>query len=333
MSIRVIKGGLQAILQDRGRPGYQDWGVPVGGAMDDWSSRLANLLVGNDPGEAVLEITLQGMALLFESEHLIALTGAGSEVRMDGKVIPFGRAILVKPWSAIRFHPSSSGCRTYLSISGGFEIKAVMGSRSTYLPAAWGGFQGRALEAGDVLEIGARRNGLSEAIMRDLREHGHGSGIAHWSVAAIGAPDLSRRAVRFIKGPEWDWLSEDQQHRFSSQPFVITSRSNRMGYRLRGQPLSIIPSREMVSAAVTRGSVQLTHEGQPVLLMADAQTTGGYPRIAQVAAVDLPVCAQYRPGDRIRFIPVSFLEARQAYFDREAELLGIAKNIELNFNS
>jgi antagonist of KipI len=333
MSIRVVKSGLQVTLQDRGRRGQQDLGVPVGGAMDDWSARLANLLVGNDQQDAVLEVALHGMALLFETEHLVAVTGGGAKVRVNEEEVPMGKSFLVKPWSAMRFHSSPIGFRTYLAVAGGFDLPAVMGSRSTYLTAGIGGFSGRALEEGDVLEACREKSALSHSMLRHLRGDGHEFIGSRWSFATSTGPDLLCKAIRFMPGPEWGLLTEAQQKQFSTQPFVITSQSNRMGYRLRGQPLALAQPHEMVSSAVTKGSVQLTHDGQPVLLMADAQTTGGYPRIAQVAAADMPVCAQYRPGDRMRFKPVSFAEARKAWMDREKELELIGKNLDLLFNT
>lgn len=333
MSIRIVKSGLQVTVQDLGRYGSQDLGVPVGGAMDDWSARLANLLVGNPPGAALLEVTLHGLALLFETEHIVAVTGGGATVRVNDEEVPMGRTIVVKPWSAMRFHPSRNGFRSYLAVDGGIDVPTVMGSRSTYLPAKLGGFHGRALEEGDALSVRKDRTALSQAMACRLLGPDHEYRGTRWSISPAHGPDLSCRSIRFLPGPEWGWLSESQQKKFCSQPFVVTSRSDRMGYRLRGQPLMPDQPREMISAAVTRGSVQLTHEGQPVLLMADAQTTGGYPRIAQVAAVDLPVCAQYRPGDRILFKPVSFAEARRAFMEREQELDLIGKNLALLFNT
>jgi len=331
MSIRVVKSGLQVTVQDLGRHGHQDLGVPVGGVMDDWSARLANLLVGNGQDAAVLEVTLHGLALLFETEHLVAVTGGGSTVRVNDEEVPIGRSILVKPWSAMRFHASPVGFRTYLSVAGGFDVPTVMGSRSTYLTAGIGGHLGRALEEGDVLTACSEKSELTKALTCRLRSSGHEFSSSRWTLSTVAGPDLACKAVRFMPGPEWAFLTEAQQKRFSTQPFVITSQSNRMGYRLRGRPLPLWHPHEMVSSAVTRGSVQLTHDGQPVLLMADAQTTGGYPRVAQVAAVDLPVCAQYRPGDRIRFVPVSFADARRAWLDREAELQLIGNNLNLAF--
>lgn len=333
MSFRIVKSGLQVTVQDLGRYGHQDRGVPVSGAMDDWSARMANLLVGNAPHESLLEVTLHGLALLFEAEHLIAVTGGGATVRVNDEEVPMGRSIIVKPWTAIRFHPSRTGFRSYLAVAGGIDVPTVMGSRSTYLPAGIGGFKGRALEEGDVLTIRKERSELSRAMSCRLLGADKEFRGTRWSISSSHGPDMTCRSIRFLPGPEWGWLTESQQKRFCSQPFVVTSRSDRMGYRLRGQPLMPEQPREMVSAAVTRGSVQLTHEGQPVLLMADAQTTGGYPRIAQVANVDLPVCAQYRPGDRILFKPVSFAEARRAFMEREQELDIIGKNLALLFNT
>lgn len=333
MSIRIVKSGLQVTVQDLGRYGSQALGVPVGGAMDDWSARLANLLVGNAPGEALLEVTLHGLALLFESEHIVAVTGGGATVKVNDEEVPMGRTIVVKPWSAMRFHPSRNGFRSYLAVAGGIDVPTVMGSRTTYLPAKLGGFHGRALEEGDALSVRKERTDLSKAMACRLLGPDKEYRGTRWSISPSHGPDLFCRSIRFLPGPEWGWLTESQQKQFCTQPFVVTSRSDRMGYRLRGQPLMPAQQREMVSSSVTRGSVQLTHEGQPVLLMADAQTTGGYPRIAQVAAVDLPVCAQYRPGDRILFKPVAFAEARKAFMDREQELDLIGKNLSLLFNT
>jgi biotin-dependent carboxylase-like uncharacterized protein len=314
MSIDVIKPGALSLLQDRGRFGHQRFGVVVGGAMDEWSHRCANALVGNEHDEATLEATLIGPSLQFAKEQVIALCGADLSARIGEAAVPLGRALAVRAGARLDFGKRVHGMRVYLAVRGGFAVPLVMDSRSTYLRGAFGGFQGRALRKGDVLPVGGpqitpgERARLGE---RDFVEL-HPPGVA-------GAPQGPRDAVRlrFIPGPQWDWFSEPARAEFVAAEFRISPQSDRMGCRLEGPALERAQGQEMISEGVTFGTVQIPPDGRAIVLMADRQTTGGYPAIGNVASVDLPLLAQLAPQQALRFEPIALEEAQQLYLVRE----------------
>jgi antagonist of KipI len=333
MSLRIIKTGISTTLQDAGRPGYQAAGVPVSGAMDKVSMRLANLLCGNDPGEVVLETTLHGGEWLVEEEQLMAFCGAGCTLLINNIPAPFYRVIRVKASSLLSLKPSASGCRSYLAVAGGFTAKTDLKSRSTYTPAALGGYHGRALKAGDLVEWGQEKSKLSLEIMLSLAYGGNDFAVAKWGI------DFNRKGVeidktiRVFSGPEWDWFDEHTKTKLYRNSFGVTNQSNRMGYRLSGPSFILAKKKELISTAVCMGTIQVTHEGSLVMLMADAQTTGGYPRLVMTAAVDLPACAQLRPGDRIHFREISMNTAEELYLEKETLLRQIQASIALKFHA
>jgi antagonist of KipI len=301
MSLRIIKPGISTTLQDAGRPGFQAAGVPVSGAMDRDSMKLANLLCGNDPGEVVLETTLHGAEWLVEEEQLIAFSGGGSALLINNQPAPYNRAIRVKACSLISLKPIQTGCRSYLAVAGGFKSMTDLNSHSTYSPAGLGGYQGRALKAGDLLEWSSKKSMLTDAIMDTLANEGNDFTVAKWGIDfSLQNPD-KEKSIRVFNGPESEWFDEHTRTKLFRESFGVSNQSNRMGYRLSGPAFILSKKRELISTAVCSGTIQVTHEGSLVLLMADAQTTGGYPRLAMVAAVDLPACAQLRPGDSIQF--------------------------------
>jgi antagonist of KipI len=330
MSLRIIRPGISTTLQDAGRWGYQAAGVPVSGAMDTNSLRLANILCGNDPGAVVLETTLHGAEWLVEEEQLIAFTGGGSSLLINNQPAPFNRAIRVKASSLLSLKPSPNGCRTYLAVSGGFKAKIDLKSGSTYKTASFGGYKGRALKAGDLLEWNHHKEPISIKMINSLALRGHDFNVAGWSID-FKTPG-KEKIIRVFRGPEWDWADDQTKENFFTNSFGVSNQSDRMGYRLTGSPLSLSKKIELISTAVTMGTIQVTHEGNLVILMADAQTTGGYPRIAMVAAVDLPDCAQLRPGDRLHFSEISMDKAEELYLEREKLLRQIQLSVSLKFN-
>jgi antagonist of KipI len=329
MSLRIIRPGISTTLQDAGRRGYQAAGVPVSGAMDSNSMRLANILCGNDPGAVVLETTLHGAEWLVEEEQLIAFTGGGSSLLINNQPAPFNRAIRVKASSLLSLKPSPTGCRTYLAVSGGFKAKIDLKSSSTYKTASFGGYKGRALKSGDLLEWNHHKEPISIKMINSLALRGHNFSVAGWSI------DLKttgkEKNIRIFKGPEWDYFEDQTKKTIFTNSFSISNQSDRMGYRLTGSPLILLRKRELISTAVCMGTIQVTHEGNLVILMADAQTTGGYPRIAMVAAVDLPICAQLRPGDKIQFVEISLNQAEEYFLEKEKLLRQIEKSIAIKF--
>jgi antagonist of KipI len=331
MSLRIIRPGISTTLQDAGRPGYQAAGVPVSGAMDIHSMKLANMLCGNDPGSVVLETTLHGAEWLVEEEQIIAFTGGGATLLINNQAAPFNRSIRVKASSLLSLKPSHTGCRSYLAVAGGFKAKVDLKSSSTYKTASFGGYLGRALKSGDLLEWDHDKKQLSMKIMDTLALRGNDFTVAGWFLDFNSTGN--EKTILVFKGPEWDWSDDITKVKIFTHSFGVSNQSDRMGYRLTGSPLTLSKKGEMISTAVCMGTIQVTHEGSLVMLMADAQTTGGYPRLAMVAAVDLPKCAQLRPGDRFHFSEISIDKAEELYLEREKELRQIQLAINLKFHT
>ncbi|WP_371373027.1 biotin-dependent carboxyltransferase family protein [Sporomusa aerivorans] len=322
MSITVIRPGLLTTIQDLGRYGYQKYGVIVSGAMDPYALRVANLLAGNPEGEAVLEITLLGPALKFDADALIAVTGGDLSPVIDGKPVPLWRPVYITKDSVLQFGASKSGCRSYLAVAGGFGIGEVMGSKSTYLRAGIGGFDGRALAAGDVLAINSPQNDLDEWLAQ-LVKQGPNHPFLSTSWYAGTEHSLSGSApvsVRAMRGSQYEQFSAAAQTALWNGEFKVTPQADRMGYRLTGPALELAEPLEMVSEAVALGTIQVPPDGNPIILLADRQTTGGYPKIAQVAAVDAAKVAQVKPGGKIKFTEITVAEAARLYREREKRI-------------
>lgn len=322
MCIRVKKAGMLTTVQDLGRFGLQKYGVLTSGAMDVAALRIANLLAGNEEGAAALEITLLGPQLEFEQGAFIALAGGDLSPSVNGMAIPLWRPIYVPAGSILNFGRTVSGCRTYLAISGGISVPEAMGSRSTYLRAEIGGVHGRALQAGDVLETGEPVDWFTTCSDKTI--------IMPWGASYAIRPAYKENPVlRAVRGPEFDKFSEESKHRLWTEPFRVTTQSDRMGYRLADVPLAVTKPIEMISSVVSTGTIQVPPEGNPIVLLADRQTVGGYPRIAHVISVDLPLITQVRPGGRIRFAEVTQEEAQDLYVKREHEMAQFRQGLSL----
>ncbi|MCI1751164.1 biotin-dependent carboxyltransferase family protein [Megasphaera cerevisiae] len=327
MSIVVLRGGMLSVLQDRGRKGYQKVGMLVNGAMDEEALRLGNILTGNEQQEAGLEITMLGPVLKFSQETLIALTGADMDPRIDGRAVPMWRPVLVRAGAVLRFGHSLSGCRSYLCVSGGYDVPSVMGSKSTYLQAHIGGYQGRALVQGDVLSLG-RMSDQGRRIVKTLHDTG-GIQTSDWYVeAAHRLYDEVAAPVRLTAGLQYSYFTEDSLQRLVSEPFRITVHSDRMGYRLEGCQLRLKKPLEMISEAAVQGTIQVPADGNPIILMADRQSTAGYPKIGQVIMADMSRLAQYRPGDWVRFAAVTIAQAEALFLEREQYIRNIAVSVQ-----
>jgi antagonist of KipI len=298
--------------------------------MDALALRVANLLVGNNEGAAGLEIALLGPTVRFEADHLIALTGADLSPTLDGLPMPQHRPIAVRLGTVLAFGAARAGCRAYLAVAGGLEAPLVLGSRATYLRAALGGWHGRALQADDELPVGT----FSPAAQQLWQLLAPASLSAPW-VAARWLPSSTlcptphaQPVIRAVRGPEYEQFTEASQRAFWHEPFVITPAADRMGYRLQGPTLTRDPATELLSSAVTFGTVQVPPGGQPIVLLADAQTTGGYPRLAQVITADFGALAQAAPGQALRFQEVSLAEAQALYLAQERRLRALWRAIE-----
>lgn len=334
MSLEVLKPGLLTTVQDTGRYGFQKDGIIVGGAMDTFALRVANLLAGNPQQQAVLEMTLLGPTIRFTEDHLMALTGADLSPTIDGEPVRMWRPIFVRRGSVLAFGEPKAGCRAYLAVSGGFAIPQVMGSYATYLRAGIGGYQGRALQAGDLIPCqDATREGLELLKEAGSMKATHSYTYTNWTPDPQLYPDYQANPViRVIKGPEYELFSYVAKGRIWSERFQVSSKSDRMGYRLQGVTIALAEPADLISTAVTFGTVQVPPEGQPIILMADHQTTGGYPRIAQVISADLPILAQVVPGQTLSLQEVTLEEAHQLYIRQEQHIEQLQRAIQLKNN-
>lgn len=312
MSIRVLRPGLLTTVQDLGRWGKQRYGVVVGGAMDPFALRMANLLVGSDANAATLEMTLLGPTLQFEQDALIALCGGEFRPQFVGnthETIPTWRPVFIQHGTTLNFGPAVSGCRGYLALAGGFDVPEILGSRSTYLRGKFGGYEGRSLKEGDILPL------AESSIAVSLKPDNY-----PWRIGSLIPSCDDPPTLRVLLGSEFDWLMQKSQEDLFSSEFEVLPQSDRMGYRLSGPQLKLTSPRELISEAVCPGVLQVPADGQPILLMADCATTGGYPKVACVATVDLPLAAQLRPGSRFRLAAISLEEAQSLLRQREADI-------------
>ena len=304
MALTVIRPGMLTTVQDLGRWGYQSDGVPVAGPMDSYSHARANRLVGNPAAASALEITLIGPELEADAETVCAVAGASFEVTVDGQPADMCRPCVVPRGARIRFADRLAGARAAFAVRGGFDVAVVLGSRATSVAARIGPFGGRALRAGDVLQTGPIPPDAPLPAPR-----------------ALPLPDGGAR-VRIMRGPHEDRFLPDAFPTLTGSRFVLTMESNRMGYRLAGPSLLHLDDGEVLSGATPIGSLQVPASGQPILLMADRQTTGGYPRIATVITADLPIAGQLAPGDWIEFTECTREHAIDALRRQRAELSG-----------
>lgn len=312
LKIKVLSPGLLASIQDSGRPARHSDGIPPGGAADTLSHRLANFLAGNDAGAATIEMA--GGIFSASAEQSGWLACVGGAMFLDDKAIPGNRSVFVPAGTKIKIGPSATGNYAYLAIPGGWDVPEVLGSRSTCLVAGFGGLQGRGLRKGDVLQ-----STYSSDDPKSSDEYNEClPKIMHWFIPArIFSVPASENTIRVLPGPESDWWPAEDEQRFFETDFIVSKNRDRMGVRLEGASVPSAKRSAMLSTAVMPGTVQIPPGGWPIALLADAQTTGGYPRIAQVIAVDMPLLAQIPTGQSIRFQKVTLEDAERLYFERE----------------
>lgn len=321
MSIEVLRPGLLTSVQDLGRFGQQHLGVPVNGAMDTLSLRLGNLLVGNEETESALELTINGPELRFRSDAVIAICGADFQPRIDGAPVPAWRPVRVPSGSIVEFGHAMQGSRGYVTVAGGLGIARTMGSASTALRGGYGGFKGRALRKGDVVPLRSPAEAQTVRWVRLLSRSRRGVSYPNWSVSrfAFLSPEAPQ-TLRVLAGRHWQSFPITTREQLVNSEYTVTNDSDRMGFRLAGPALPARKGTEVISEAVVTGAVQIPHGGQPIVLMTDRQTTGGYPVIAVVAQVDLPLLAQLGPKDVLRFKLISAKESYSALFAFEREM-------------
>lgn len=290
MSIKVINPGALTTIQDRGRLGYQSKGVRACGVMDARAYADAINLAGGKDGDAVLEMTLFGGTYVFEDDTCFALTGADMKPFLDGQPCMMNTGISAKAGSKLTLGFAKTGCRTYLAVAGGIDVPPVMGSRSTDVKCSIGGFNGRSLKSGDILPVGICDNPADPS-----------SGLAKAQISSTSRVFPDEITVRAIPGPQDEMFTEKGLKTFFATAYTISENSDRMGYRLIGEKIESKNGTDIISDGIVFGSVQITAEGLPIVLMADRQTTGGYAKIATVISADLPLLAQARPGNTVRF--------------------------------
>lgn len=301
----MIRPGLLTTVQDRGRLGYQKFGVPVAGALDDGAFRVANLLVGNPPDAAALEFTALGPSLRVVAETVIAVAGADMAGALDGYPLPAYEAVAVYPGQVLDWQGCQRGARTYLAVAGGIDVPLVLRSRSTCLSARFGGHEGRALRERDRIATGHPAGPVADLVGRTLPE-----GLRPIYDALLD--------LRVVMGPQDDRFTPDGTATFLASEYRVTPNADRMGYRLEGPAIAHVKGADIISDAIAPGAIQVPGDGKPIVLLADRQTTGGYAKIATVIGPDIPRVAQGRPGDGVRFRAVSLEEAHRAHREREA---------------
>ena len=319
MNVFVHAAGFLTSVQDLGRTGFRQSGVSLGGALDPHALRVANALVGNDDNAAGLEATLGKLQLRFEDQRVVAWCGGAFLVRIGGAELPPGHAGLVARNDELTMIAPDAGARAWLAVSGGIDVPHVLGSRSTDLRGNFGGHEGRSLRNGDVLSLFKERR-FATAGLAGRRLQTAAPWISEWGAPAPWAAIAHRdRFLRIVRGAHWDRFAPEAQKELLTAPFTVTSDSDRMGARLDGPSLDRIKAGDLLSEAVAPGTLQVPPNGKPILLLGDCQTIGGYPKIAHVITVDLPIAAQLWPGDAVRFQEVPLAEAQALLREREKD--------------
>ena len=327
MKAKAIRAGFLTSVQDSGRAGLREFGVSSGGALDPHALRVANLLVGNEESAAGLEITFGGMRLRFTDDRIIAWCGGDFDGRIGSTALPSGHPALVQAGEDLSIESPNVGCRAWLAISGGIDVPIVLQSRSTDLKAGFGGLNGRAAQDGEDLPLGE-----NPEKPRKLIEKLRSEKIASWKPAHDWASTARQKPIlRFIRGVDSGRCVPAALQIFGSESFFVSPDSDRMGVRLEGPRLERSDDTDLLSEAVAPGTIQVPPNGKPILLLNDCQTIGGYPKLAHVITVDLPIAAQLRPADIVRFTEVSLADAHRALAERERDLEQFRRGIESHF--
>ncbi len=306
MTVRVVKPGFFTTVQDRGRFGVAHLGISPAGAADALSLRIANLLVGNEEYAPALEMTLLGATLEFEEGATVAICGAACACRLGQDILPVNAAIEIPARGVLHCGSTTDGARCYLAVGGGFDVPLVMGSASTDIRGRFGGVEGRRLQSGDMLRV----DSAGASPLRRLRPG--------------GLESLQRSgAIRVTKGSQHDWFSPDTYARFLAAPYAVSEQSDRAGLRLKGEAVSPNEKAQLLTDGIPLGAIQVPQDGQPIILFVDQQTTGGYPKIANVIAADMHCVGQLRPRDEVRFAEVTVADAIEALRAQERWLKDI----------
>jgi antagonist of KipI len=300
MTIRVAKPGFSTTVQDLGRYGYAHLGISPAGAADSLSFRIANILVGNDANTPALEMTLLGATLEFEGSAVIAITGANCECKTGEDRVPANTAVELPAGTVLHCGNMTTGARTYLAAQGGLDVPLVMGSASTFVAARFGGFHGRRLQKGDLLPVGKHDALRVRVLCPGALDRLHGEA-----------------RLRVTKGAQQDWFSPEALEKLCSNTYVVSEQSDRTGLRLKGEAVQPRERAELLTDGIPLGAIQVPQDGQPIILFVDQQTTGGYPKIANVIAADMHRVGQLRPRDEVRFAEVTIAKAVEALRGQE----------------
>ena len=304
---KVVNSGIFDTIQDLGRFGFQQYGMPVSGAMDTYALRIGNRLLGNEENKAGIEISIPGLSLEVLSRTVIAITGANFDPTINNSPAPMWEAIEVKKGDIISFDQIKSGCRSYLLVAGGIDIPIILRSKSTYVRGKIGGLKGRPLKKADIINIGKTNQELQNIIGR--------------KVSVNNLPAYHREnEIRVILGPQDDYFTKDGLHAFLNSSYEITVNSDRMGYRLKGPKIESKGGSDIITDGIPLGSIQVPRNGMPIIMLADRQTTGGYAKIATVISVDVDKFAQMKPGNKVKFTQVNLEEAQQLLGEREKKV-------------
>jgi antagonist of KipI len=320
----AIRAGFLTSVQDLGRIGFRQFGVSSGGALDSHALRVANLLVGNDETAAGLEITFGALRLRFFDERVIGWCGGDFEARIGSTPLAAGHPALVDAGQEFFIESPALGCRAWLAISGGVDVPIVLNSRSTDLRAGFGGVHGRVLRDGENFSL-VRNPARTATLIGKLRRER----VARWKPPHDwSSPARHEPVLRFVRGANANLFDPLAWQRLTSETFSVSPDSDRMGIRLQGPALKRTDDVDLLSEAVAPGTIQVPPSGDPILLLNDCQTIGGYPKIAHVITVDLPIAAQLCPGADVRFVEVSLSQAHTLLVERARNLEQFRRGLE-----
>ncbi|PRR78258.1 KipI antagonist [Clostridium liquoris] len=313
--LKVITPGLLTTVQDKGRIGYQQFGMPVAGAMDEYSLRLGNILLENEEYEAALEVTMLGPEIEFNIDTAIAITGGNLQPKINDIEVEMWRTLKINKGDKLSFGKVKDGLRSYICFYGGMDIPKIMGSKSTYAKALVGGFNGRALKSGDELQLIKKQEDFNHILNRKIKE-------------AYIPKFTGSYNIRVILGPQEEYFTEGGINTLLSSTYEVTNECDRMGYRLSGEKIEHREGADIISDGIALGSIQVPGHGMPIIMMADRQTTGGYTKIATIISPDIAILAQAKPGDKINFTKVSVKEGQNIFKEYEDKFQEIRDSIE-----
>jgi antagonist of KipI len=305
MSLEILRAGLQTSIQDLGRFGAAHLGISASGASDNLAMRIGNLIVGNPENTTAIEMTLTGDTVLFHSDAFIALAGSKFKINLDEKPFPFWSGTYIRAGQVLTIGSTLNGARCYLCVRGGLQVKKIINSTSTHLTSGMGGLNGSILKKGNRLAFGNLDNVIQP--IKNMQNH----------------PSTNTTTIRATKGLQWDWFDNQNRKLFFEKDYRVSNVSNRMGLRLRGQSIFSSKGNEIITEGMPLGAIQIPGNGQPILSFVEHQTTGGYPKLANVISADISKVGQLKPGDQFKFQLIDFPEAEKARLEQENYILSL----------